>query len=163
MFLPWFGPSGALERSFEEARQIQEQFGGPEVPIPDVEENAWEAFGFVKYILLLTGLGGIALAPIVLLRRPPIPPFAASAIVTVLGILSTALVLYRVVDPVDDSAREIGLFLGLIAAGGVALGGWLVLRDAEASRPRRPRLSAQPNRRGPGRPERPSRSRSSSG
>jgi hypothetical protein len=137
MFLPWFGPSGALERSFEEARQIQEQFGGPEVPIPDVEENAWEAFGFVDYILALTAAAGIGLALLSLSARPAIPPFASSAIVTMLGILSTALVLYRVVDPVDDSAREIGLFLGLVAAGGVALGGWIALRDAEASRPGR--------------------------
>jgi hypothetical protein len=167
MFLPWFGPSGALERSFEEARQIQEQFGGPEVPIPDVEENAWEAFGLADYLLLLTALGGVALAVMWLFRAPPVSPLAAGALVTGLGIASTAYVLYRVVNPVADSARETGLFLGLGAAAGVALGGWLALRDAEASRDRRRRarapLSPRSDRRDRGRPGRPSRSRSSSG
>jgi hypothetical protein len=139
MFLPWFGPSEALERSFDEAQRIQEQFGGPEVPIPDVEENAWEAFAVVKFVLLLTALAGVALGAMQLAQWWPISPLSASAFITGLGIVSTALVLYRVVNPVADSAREAGVFLGLLAAAGVALGGWLALRDAEASRPRRPR------------------------
>jgi hypothetical protein len=165
MFLPWFGPSGALEQSFDEARQIQEQFGGPEVPIPDVEENAWQAFGLADYLLALTALGGVALGAARLSRSSPVSPMTAGAVVTGLGIASAAYVLYRVVDPVADSAREVGLFLGLLAAGGVALGGWLALRDAEASRPRRrprPPVSPGADRRGRGRPGRPSRSRSSS-
>jgi hypothetical protein len=161
MFLSWFGPSGALERSFDEAPQIQEQFGGPAVPIPDVEQNAWEAFELADYLLLLAALGGAALAGTRLLGSAPVSPLAASGIVTGLGIASTAYVLYRVVDPVGDSAREAGLFLGLLAAGGVALGGWLALRDAEASRDRRPRqrprASPEADRRARGRPERPSR------
>jgi hypothetical protein len=161
MFLPWFGPSEALERSFDEARRIQEQFGGPEVPIPDVEQNAWEAFGVVEYLLVLTALAGIGLAAMRLFARPPVSALAASTVAFGLGVLSTAIVLYRVVDPIDDSGREAGLFLGLLAAGGIALGGWLTLRDAEASRgpgaPRRPRISPEADRRGPGRPETPSR------
>jgi hypothetical protein len=161
MFLPWFGPSEALERSFDEARRIQEQFGGPEVPIPDVEQNAWEAFGVVKYILVLTALAGVGLAALRLVARPPVSALAASTVAFGLGVLSTALVLYRVVDPIEDSAREAGLFLGLLAAGGIALGGWLTLRDAEASRgpgpPRGPRISPEADRRGPGPPVTPSR------
>jgi hypothetical protein len=139
MFLPWFGPSEALERSFDEAQRIQEQFGGPEVPIPDVEENAWEAFAVVKFVLLLAALAGLALGAMQVSGWWPVSPLGASAVVTGLGIASTALALYRVVNPVADSAREAGVFFGLLAAAGVALGGWLALRDAEASRPRRRR------------------------
>lgn len=167
MFLSWFGPSEAVEQSFDEARQIQEQFGSPEVPLPDVEENAWEAFGFGKYLLLVTAAAGVALGAMTLTRVSPVSPITAGAVVAGLGIASTAFVLYRVVDPVADSAREAGLFLGLIAASGIALGGWFALRDAEASPQRRSRNGPRPiegdDRRGRARPGRPSRSRSSSG
>jgi hypothetical protein len=161
MFLPWFGASEALEQSFDEARQIQEQFGGPVVPIPDVEQNAWEAFGFIKYVLVLTAAGGIALAVLRLPARPPVSPLSAGAVVTGLGIASVALILYRVIDPVDDSAREVGLFLGLLAACGVAIGAWSALRDAELARGGGLSPAAGPRARE--RRARPSRSRSSSG
>ena len=44
--------------------------------------------------------------------------------------LSTVLVLYRIIDPpADCAAREFGVFLGLIAAAAVAFGGWLAMQE----------------------------------
>jgi hypothetical protein len=136
--LPWFGPSAALERSFDEAHQIQSQFGGPDVVMPDVEDNAWEAFGFVRFVLLAAALCGIGLAVVRRTPQPRLTRLRTAALTTGLGIAATALVLYHLVNPPGDSSREIGVFAGLLASGGVALGGWLVLDREEQARRRRP-------------------------
>lgn len=130
--LDWFGAAETVERGFAEAREIQEQFGGPEVPIPDVSENAWEAFGIVvRLILIAAGLAGVALTLVRMSGDPPVSRFAAAAVTTGLGTLATAVVLYHLVNPPDDASREIGVFAGLLAAGGVAVGGWIALEDEE--------------------------------
>jgi hypothetical protein len=164
MFLPWFGPSEALEGSFEEAREIREQFGGPPVVMPDVDQSAWEAFEVVKFVLVAAALSGVGVAATRAMAAPPISPLAASAVATGIGILATALVLYRVVNPVADSGREVGLFLGLLASAGVAYGGWLALREEEGGRAGRgPGLNRSAARRSRARSARRARSRSSSG
>jgi hypothetical protein len=130
--LDWFGAAETVERGFAEAREIQEQFGGPEVSIPDVSENAWEAFGIVvRLILIAAGLAGVALTLVRMSGDPPVSRFAAAAVTTGLGTLATAVVLYHLVNPPDDASREIGVFAGLLAAGGVAVGGWIALEDEE--------------------------------
>jgi len=130
--LDWFGAGETVERGFAEAREIQEQFGGPEVPIPDISENAWQAFGIVvRLVLVLAGLAGIALTLVRALPRPPVSRFAAAGLTTALGTAAAALVLYHLVNPPGDASREIGVFAGLLAAGGVAVGGWIALEDEE--------------------------------
>jgi hypothetical protein len=135
--LDWFGPGETVARGFEEAREIQEQFGGPEVVIPDVSENAWDALGLVKLVLLAAGLCGIALTLVRMSSDPPVSRLATAAVATGAGTLATAIVLYHLVNPPGDASREIGVFAGLVAAGGVAVGGWIALEDEE-TRIRRP-------------------------
>jgi hypothetical protein len=135
--LDWFGPGETVARGFEEAREIQEQFGGPEVVIPDVSENAWDALGLVKLVLVAAGLCGIALTLVRMSSDPPVSRLATAAVATGAGTLATAIVLYHLVNPPGDASREIGVFAGLVAAGGVAVGGWIALEDEE-TRIRRP-------------------------
>ncbi len=129
--LDWFGPGETVARGFEEAREIQEQFGGPEVMIPDVSENAWDALGLVKLVLVAAGLCGIALTLVRVSSDPPVSRLATAAVATGAGTLATAIVLYHLVNPPGDASREIGVFAGLVAAGGVAVGGWIALEDEE--------------------------------
>ena len=42
-------------------------------------------------------------------------------------------VVYRVIEPVDDATRKYGLFLGLIAVAGIALGGWVAMQEEGTS------------------------------
>ena len=130
--LDWFGPGETVVRGFEEAREIQEQFGGPAVVIPDVSENAWDALGLVKLVLVAAGLCGIALTLVRMSSDPPVSRLATAAVATGVGTLATAIVLYHLVNPPGDASREIGVFVGLVAAGGVAVGGWIALEDEEA-------------------------------
>jgi hypothetical protein len=155
--LDWFGPGETVARGFEEAREIQEQFGGPEVMIPDVSENAWDALGLVKLVLVAAGLCGVALTLVRMIADPPVSRLGMAALATGAGTLATAIVLYHLVNPPADASREIGVFVGLVAAGGVAVGGWIALEEEET------RVNPPSARRGRGRSARRTRSRSSSG
>jgi hypothetical protein len=127
MFLPWFGLSGAAE-------QVIEQFGGAAgIEVGDTNANAWQAFDFIDLVLLLTVIAGIGLAVLAAAQSSVQLPVAASALTAGLGIFGTLLVLYRIIDPVGDASRKYGLFLGLIAVAGVALGGWLAMQEEGTS------------------------------
>ena len=70
-------------------------------------------------------------------------PVAVSALAAGLGILAVVLILFRIISPPDfgapdsgvdlDVGRGIGVFLGLIAAGGVAYGGWVAMQEEGTS------------------------------
>jgi multidrug transporter EmrE-like cation transporter len=91
--------------------------------------NAWESFDFIDIVLLLAVIAGIGLAVLSAAQSSVQLPVAASAITAGLGILGTLLVLYRVIEPPSEASRKIGLFLGLIAVAGIALGGWLAMQE----------------------------------
>jgi hypothetical protein len=102
--------------------------------------NAWEWFGLIDIVLFLTALAGIALAVVAMSQTDVDMPVALSAIAAGLGILSVLLVLFRIISPPDgglgdlvDVSRSIGVFLGLIAAGGVAAGGWMAMQEEGSS------------------------------
>ena len=70
-------------------------------------------------------------------------PVAASAVVAGLGILSVVLIVISIISPPDfgarsvgtgvDNTRKIGVWLGLIAAIGVAYGGWRAMQEEGTS------------------------------
>lgn len=134
MFLPWFGASEAQERAIKDAQEITQRFGGEPVDPPDLTANAWQAFGFVKYVLLLTVLIGILTGVLALLGPSGPSRMGLAGVTAGVGILASLLVLYRVINPVGESGREFGLFLGFFAALGVAVGGWLALERGTSTR-----------------------------
>ena len=119
MFIGWWG---APEVTVETAVGTVTAGGGGSA-------NAWEAADFMDVIWFLTGAVAVALAVSTAMARTVALPVAASAITTGLGILSTLLILYRIIDPPFDATRKIGVFLGLIAAAGVAYGGWQSMQE----------------------------------
>ena len=108
--------------------------------------NAWESFSFIDIILFITILVAIGLAVMKANSQSPNLPVAGSALVAGLGILSVLLIIYRIIDPPGggevetgfgavelEIGRKIGVFLGLIAAGGIAYGGWESMREEGTS------------------------------
>lgn len=95
----------------------------------DVTANAWEAFTWIDLVLGATVIvalaGGVARA----LGWEPKRRRRVGRLIAGLGIASTLLVLYRVIDPPGESSREVGLFLGFVAAAAVAYGGVRVVRN----------------------------------
>lgn len=110
--------------------------------------NAWESFSFIDIILFITILVAVGLAVMKANSQSPNLPVAGSALVAGLGILSVLLILFRIISPPDfgigdvaeafgggeaDIGREIGVFLGLLAAAGIAYGGWESMREEGTS------------------------------
>jgi len=119
--------------------------------------NAWETMELIRFILLLAAFAGIALAIAAASQSQVDLPIALSAITAGLGILAVVLVIFRIISPPDggadefgvDIGRGIGVFLGLIAAGGVAAGGWMAMQEEGASFSGSPSGGAAPPPPGP--------------
>ena len=107
---------------------------------PSFGGNAWDTMEIIRFILLLTALAAIALAVVRATQSNVDMPVALSAITAGLGILSVVLIIFRIISPPDggvgdliDVGRAIGVFLGLIAAAGVAYGGYLAMQEEGTS------------------------------
>ncbi len=120
MFLPWYG--------------VDVSVGGFSA---SESGNAWEVFSYIDIVLFLVAAVaiGLAVARLADVALPPDLPVAQ--IVAGAGALAVLLVLYRIIDvpgpdisATVDFGRKIGLFLGLIAAGGVAYGGYLSMGES---------------------------------
>ena len=70
------------------------------------------------------------------------PPVSLNAVVAVLGGLSVLLILFRIIDPPGvgsfggvsvDVEPAVGIFLGLIAAAGIAYGGYRAMQEEGTS------------------------------
>ena len=95
--------------------------------------NAWEAASFLDIVWFLTGLIAVAFAVSTAMSREVTLPVAASAITAGVGTLSTVLIIYRLIDTPYDATRKLGVFLGLIAAAGIAYGGWVSMQEEGTS------------------------------
>ncbi len=100
--------------------------------------NAWDTLEFIRFILLVTVIAALVMAGLRLADSDAEPPVPMSVIVTVLGALSVLLILFRIIDPPTfasfggvsiDATLNVGIFLGLIAAGGVAYGGYTAMQE----------------------------------
>lgn len=106
-------------------------------------ENAWGSYGFIDIVLFITVAAAIGLALISASQTEVGLPVAASAIVAGLGILSVVLIIISIISPPDfgaeldgtgiDQTRKIGVWLGLIAAIGIAYGGWRAMQEEGTS------------------------------
>ena len=144
MFFAWYGVDSISASGFGFEQEISgdqlEQFGGG----GETSANAWEAFGFIDILLLITILGVVALVAARAMGAAIDLPVSPSALIAGLGGLAFLLILFRLIvtpDAVGDAelpagvevdvdvSRKIGIFLGLLAAAGMAIGGWLSMQD----------------------------------
>jgi hypothetical protein len=104
----------------------------------DTGFNAWESFGFIDIVLLVTILVAIGGALVTANATSVNTPVAVSAITAGLGILSFLLILFRIIDtpsfgiPENEFVsvgRGIGVWIGLVLAGAIAYGGWRAMED----------------------------------
>jgi hypothetical protein len=111
LFLPWYGTS-------VEALGV------------DASVTAWEAFALIDVLLLLLGGASVLVVAMVGRGRERDLPLPASTLLAALGGVAAILVIYRFLDlPLDGVDRRYGLFLGLAAAIGVAVSGWIAMRE----------------------------------
>ncbi len=95
--------------------------------------NGWHALTTLRWLMLLTIACGLLLVYLQAARRAPAIPVSVSVVVTVLGILTTLALLYRVLinEPGDDGVvqRKPGAFVGLASAIVVVYGGYRSMRQ----------------------------------
>jgi hypothetical protein len=128
--------------------------------------NAWQILDVIPWLLLLAMLAALGMA---VLRvggskwKPAIPP---SAVVSVLGGVATLLIVYRILFPPEPAGVselpiritvELGAYLALVAAAGIAYGGYRAMAQRGTSfaqiadslsseRPRRSKPAAKKSR-----------------
>ena len=104
--------------------------------------SAWDALDFIPIVLVVTILAAIGVAALRLTDSAFEPPVSANAVVAVLGGLSVLLILFRIVDTPGggsvpglsvDVSPAVGIFLGLLAAAGIAYGGYRAMQEEGAS------------------------------
>jgi len=135
--------------------------GGQSVSAPDIGGSAWESLELIPIVLVLTIVATLLAAALKLARAHYRPPVPANAVVAVLGGLATLLIALRVLDAPSvelgglsiQTSPQLAAFLGLIAAAGIACGGYTAMRAeggsfgavaAGLATPRRPRRSGPP-------------------
>jgi uncharacterized membrane protein YhaH (DUF805 family) len=100
--------------------------------------NAWDALDVIPIVLLLAIIAAVAVAVVRLADALFEPPISMNAVVAVLGGISVLLILYRIVNPPGeggvagtgvDIGPSYGIFLGLIAAAGIAYGGYRAMQE----------------------------------
>ena len=126
MFFPWYGFGG----------KSVEVPGSGTISTPGADVNAWEAFSAIDLVLFVVAVLAIALAAARAADAMPTGlPTPPANIVLGAGALALLLVLYRIVSvPGPDlegfeNGRKIGIFLALLASGGIAFGGYTAMTE----------------------------------
>ncbi len=132
MFFHWFG----VEAHNTSNLLFQIEAVGPGM-------NAWEALDYIPFAILATiviTLAVIALRLTGAVRGLSLP---VEATVAILGLVSTLLIVLRIIDPpvflveptiTYEGAAQWPAFVALVLAAGIALGGCLAVREELARR-----------------------------
>lgn len=126
MFLDWFGAKVAEVSGF--SGSIEGAGGGV---------SAWDALDVIPVFLMLAIVLALGVALVRLTDADLELSISLNAFVAAAGALAFLLILYRIVFPPDfgipgvaaDTTLQLGIFLGLVAAAGIAYGGWSAMRE----------------------------------
>lgn len=101
-------------------------------------KSAWEALEYIPIVLTITIIVTLAVAALRRVNAFPKPSLLVNSLVAILGLVSMLLILFRIVDPptfgVEETITSEGtvqtpIFLALLAAVGIAFGGWRAMRE----------------------------------
>jgi hypothetical protein len=102
-----------------------------------IQENiyltGWEAFEVTDVICCAAAAVAVIRAFVAILGESDNPSIPGSLLTAVLGGVALALILYRTINPPYVALdRELGLWVGLFAAGGIVYGSYTALRADRA-------------------------------
>lgn len=104
------------------------------------EKSAWEALDYIPIVLVITVIAALILVALRLTNTVRKPPALVYAVVAILGIVSSSLILFRILSPpvfyteptiTSDGVVQFPIFLALAAAVGIAFGGCLAMWEDE--------------------------------
>jgi hypothetical protein len=133
MFLDWF------------VIEIPES-SGVDFFLDGTGQSAWESLDFIPIVLTIVIVATLAMVLLRLSGAAYQPPAFGNVVLVVLGLISALLIAFRIIDPPGfgsfqgvfgtvsaDRTARFGIFLGLVAAVGVAFGGYRAIREGESS------------------------------
>ena len=100
--------------------------------------SAWDALDFIPIVLVVVIVVALINVALRLSNSDYEPPVSMNVAVAVLGGLAVLLILYRIVSPPSfgsfggvsvDATVSLGIFLGLLAALGIAFGGYKGMQE----------------------------------
>jgi hypothetical protein len=131
MFLDWFG----IESSDDSLRLFS------------VGHSAWDALDYPSIIILMVAI--IAPLVVAVLRLANLidkPAFPVNVVVAIFGLIAVLLIFLQILDPPSfgsfgtsfglvtaEGTVQFGIFLSLLAAAGIAFGGWRAAQREGAS------------------------------
>jgi hypothetical protein len=89
--------------------------------------DGWSAMPILRWLVVLAAVSGLMLALLQAACSSPALPVTASVIATVLGGLSTLVLVVRVFTGSGDP--KLAAFLGLAASAALTSGGWMSMRQ----------------------------------
>lgn len=129
MFFDWFSV------------EVSGSAGGFAASVSD-SGSAWDALDNIPIFLMIVIVFTVGVAALRLTDSAFEPAVPLNAVVAVLGAISMLLIFYRIIDPPGpdsvpglsvDIGPTLGIFLGLIAAGGITYGGYRAMQEEGAS------------------------------
>ena len=112
-------------------------------------ENAWHGLTVLRWLMLLTIATAVGSVVAHAIQRSHLVQTDTSRATTALGTLTAVLLAYRILidlpNPREVVDQKLGAYLGLLAAVGIALGGYESIREQRA----RVRAGVQKSRKGP--------------
>ena len=127
MFFHWFGVKATNTSNLLFAVRA----GGP-------GKSAWDALEYIPIILLITIIVTLAVAALRLTNAVRKSTVSVNAMVAVLGLISVALICFRLLNPpifdtettiTFEGTIQLPIFLALFAAAGITVGGCMALRE----------------------------------
>ena len=105
--------------------------------------TAWDALDWIPIVLVIAIVAALVVVSLRLLESRYEPSFSLNSIVAILGGISFLLILYRIIDPPGatastpgfsfDVSPEFWIFVSLLAAAGIAYGGYKAMQEEGAS------------------------------
>lgn len=125
LFLNWIGV---------DLGGLGEQFGAPVGALAesfnvDASFSGWQALEFGDIVFFVVGLFAIAPAVFDIFDMEIELPFDVGMVALIGGVLSVLWIVLRILDKPDGAGLKIGIFLGLVGAIAVAVGGFLQQGD----------------------------------
>jgi hypothetical protein len=127
MFFDWFGAKVSGVSGFSGSIEGGGGGGG----------SAWDTLDVIPVFLMLAIVLAVGVAVVRLTDADLELSVSLNAIVAAGGALAVLLILYRMIDPPGfgipgvavDTTLSLGIFLGLLAAAGIAYGGYSAMRE----------------------------------
>jgi hypothetical protein len=112
-----------------------------------VRRSAWEALDYIPIVLVIAIIAALGLVALRHFASSSAVLISANAVVAILGIVSAGLIILRIINPPNfgtiggpffpatfEGTVQLPVFFALVAAGGIALGGFLGMRETVTPR-----------------------------